>query len=220
MAASPGPAHPSLSPPPHHGSLLPGARLPLALDLDTLALAPASLHSASGLVEALSAPTHPSSWHLPSLHSKRPPMCLVLLSEDPCVLGTGRHPLPSQACRSLWGRGDRWTAGCVIYSGNVVPGWQRGESHGVGVAVSLSCHQGRVAGTAPQGGVSVSSLGLGEPLLAPASWELRPGGQGGEGHLLRRGTLPPPAGALGLEKLRPQRPHCSRLASCRAETGP
>lgn len=131
-----GPCSPPASPL-HHtmAHCSPGARLPLALDLDTLALAPASLHSASGLVGSLS--SHPPPGTCP-LHSKRPPMCLVLLSEGPPRLGHWGTPAAQIDLQELVGEGDRWTAGCVIYSGNVVPGWQKGRVSWVGSGPSPS----------------------------------------------------------------------------------
>lgn len=120
---------PSLSPPPHHGSLLPGARLPLALDLDTLAhqrlLLP--LPQASW---ALSAPTLLLA---PALCTVAPHPCVwYCYQRDPLVLGTGEHPLPkidlqelvgggqmdSWVCDLLWERGSRVAKEAVSWVGS------------------------------------------------------------------------------------------------------
>lgn len=183
---------PSLSPPPHHGSLppVPGFPLPSNLTLWPWRLLLCTLPQASWALSSHPPGTCP-------LHSKRPPMCLVLLSEEPLALGTGEHPLPRSACRSLWwGRGTDGQLGVDLL-------WERGsrvakgaKSHGWAVALSPQLPPRPRSEDSPSGSVSphqLLSLEKG-PLPGTSLLGLRPGGRG-------RGT------------------YCDGNSSCPAEQG-
>ena len=182
-----GPCSP-LDPPLHHTKphCLPGDRHPLALDLDTPALTPGPLCSALGLVGSLS--SHPPPGSHP-LHSKHPPMRLGLLPEGPPRLGHRGTPTTQIDLQELWGCGGQMNSWVCDYSQTTAPGWQKRQVSRVGRGRSASePPPSPRSKDSPSGSVSIHQLPQpregGSPGITLLG--LRPGGQGGEGDLLRR----------------------------------
>ena len=116
-------------------------------------------------------------------------MRLGLLPEGPLVLGTGEHPPPRSTCRSFGGCGGQMNSWVCDYSQTTAPGWQKRQVSRVGCGRSASePPPSPRSKDSPSGSVSIHRLPQpregGSPGITLLG--LRPGGQGGEGDLLRR----------------------------------